>query len=151
MNWHRPIWYVWDHWSESRIELRIEDMPDGPYRPRGLTQWLAANWGIDLNSPDLEREVDSEWQRRRPCVDCGQVTPARTNRYRCDPCFLRDVTRRLRVRELERRRDEFQREQRQAAAAAIARLSPARRRLIEQSGLRFTSPAQVMAEAHGEW
>lgn len=151
MNWHRPVWYEWDHWRESHIELRIEDMPDSDSM-RGIPpEWLAANWGIPLDAPDLESQVRAEWHRRLPCVECGCVSPARTDIDWCDPCLMRVTVRWLRDREEQRERYALERQQRRAAAAAFDHLPPGRQQMVSLSGIALSSPDTVFSEAYGEW
>lgn len=151
-DWKKPVWEVYDRWHEDSVRFDIADMPNDWIRSHWIpVEWLAANWGISLDSPNLEREVDNEWLRRLPCLECGSVTPARTDLHRCDPCFLRATARDIRADEEQARFYEFQRERRRAAGALLASLSPARRQLVEASGVYFSSPEQVFAESHGEW
>jgi hypothetical protein len=141
--------------SQRFLDNWISEYPTLPdyYYVRGVhfIRWIAWHWGIDPFAPDVRDQVVAEHFRRRPCQECGCSHRESVNQFRCDRCFMRSVVKGLRddakrkAWRLRMKRD------RAAARELMGNLSPARRRFVERSGVSMLSPADVYAEAHGEW
>lgn len=113
---------------------------------------VGERWGVDpdLSTIDFEIAIRHAQARVGGCQVCG-FQGDRINAYRCDMCVMRQVVTRIRERDAREQARLVRAERRKATSAFVASLPAGRRRLLERSGVEFSSPRDAFAESHGEW